>query len=386
VTAVRRLRSADDFERAARRRLPRAVFDLIAGGAADETTLRRNRSAFHRFTLRPRALVDVSQRETSTTVLGHRVSMPLLLGPAGYARAAHPGAELAVARAAGRAGTVYALSTASSYALEDVAAAASGPTWFQLYLRPSQDATEALVDRAEKAGFPVLCATIDTAVRGLRERDTRNGLTIPFRMTPRLVAQAALRPAWTFDFVRQGAMKGAETLGEVGRCVTLADLHWLRDRWRGPLVVKGILRAEECRKVLDCGVDGIVVSNHGGRQLDCTPATLDVLPEVVKAVAGRAEIFVDGGFRRGTDVVKALALGARACLVGRPYLYGLAVGGEEGVARLLEILRHEIDQTMALLGCPSVASIDSDVLRSEAAVAQPDLPERSRGSPRYGRI
>jgi isopentenyl diphosphate isomerase/L-lactate dehydrogenase-like FMN-dependent dehydrogenase len=360
--------------------LPAAVFDAIDGGAGDELTMRANRSAYQCIWLRPRALVDVSSIDTSTTVLGQKISFPLMLDPCGFARMAHSAAELAAARAAGSAGTVFVVSGASSYSLEDIAKTATGPLWYQLYVPPDRDVAETLIDRVEKAGYPVLCVTIDTAIAGKRERDYRNKLTVPVTMSPRLILSALSNPRWAMDFmlgrvggsgisgsynaVRTAVWNLGNTVNHL-KSVTVADIQWIRERWKGKLVLKGIMRGDECPQLIDLGVDGLVVSNHGGRNLDCVRATINILPEVISAVGGRAEVFVDGGIRRGTDVVKALAFGARACLVGRPYMFGLAVAGEAGVARVLEIFRTEVEQTMGLLGCPTVADIDSNFVYSE---------------------
>jgi L-lactate dehydrogenase (cytochrome) len=379
--SMARVVNTDDMAARARRRLPRGVFDAIEGGAGDEVTMRANRAALQRVWLRPRALADVSRRDLSTTVLGQPVSMPVLLAPCGMARLAHSEAELAVARAAARAGTVFAVSGASSYSLEDVAAAAHGPLWYQLYLPPRRGDASALLERVARAGYGVLCVTIDTAVEITRERDVRNRLTLPLRITPRLVATGMSRPAWAKDFLL-GKVGQAHSMHGFGRAVrtayqnladtienlvpvTFEDLAWLREAWAGKLVVKGVLRGDECARMLDLGIDGVVVSNHGGRTVDCVAPTIEALPEVVDAVAGRAEVFVDGGLRRGTDVLKALALGARACLIGRPYMYGLAAGGEAGVDRVLAIFRGEIERAMALLGCATVADVDASLARRE---------------------
>ncbi|MEN3284781.1 MAG: hypothetical protein V7607_5921 [Solirubrobacteraceae bacterium] len=324
--------------------------------------------------LRPRVLRDVTERALRTTVLGHPLSMPMLLAPCGFARMVHRDGERAVARAAARAGTAYVLTGGSSFTIAEVASA--GPVWFQLYVPPRRAATEALLDEAEQAGCTVLCVTLDGQVQLARDRDYRNRVTVPLARSPRVLLQGARHPAWLRDFLRGRVARGpaceriASEYWRLARSVThtasvtVDDLRWLRGRWRGPLVVKGVMRAEECDALIDCGVDAVIVSNHGGRLLDGTSATIEALPEIVDAVAGRAEVLLDGGLRRGTDVVKALALGARACLVGRPYLWGLAAGGEDGVLAVLEILRREIDQAMALLGCTSVDEIDASIARA----------------------
>ncbi|SFP21746.1 alpha-hydroxy-acid oxidizing protein [Actinomadura madurae] len=376
---LERLINLADIERAARRRLPRPIFDIIAGGAGDEVSLRANQVAYERIRLRPRALVDVSRRDVATTVLGKPVSMPVLLDPAGYQRMASSEAELAVARAAGAMGTGFALSTVSSYPLETVAQLATGPKWFQLYLPPG-DASETaeLVDRAAAAGYDALCLTVDTTMRALRERDVRNRFSLPLKMTPRLLAAGAVRPRWSLDFLRGSVGRGTaagfsqkmlsikaagSALSSTMRPVTEADFKLVRERWSGPLVIKGILRGDEAARMIEMGADGVVVSNHGGRQLDGVPATIEALPEIVDAVGDRGEVFIDGGVRRGTDVVKALAIGARAVLVGRPYVYGLAIGGEAGVRRVLQILHDETENAMGLLGCRSIDELSRDCVR-----------------------
>jgi isopentenyl diphosphate isomerase/L-lactate dehydrogenase-like FMN-dependent dehydrogenase len=384
------LLNVDDYRRAAQRRLPRSIFDVIEGGAGDELTLRRNREAFERIALRPRALADVATRDLTTTVLGQTISMPVMLDPCGYARMAHRDAEFAVARAAEAAGTIYAVSTISSFPLEAIAEASSGPKWFQLYPPADREGCGALIERARAAGYVALCVTIDGATSGLRERDRRNRLSVPFKITPRRVVEAATHPGWLLDFLRGGVGRGDQGFGTLprpkstkeasvaiaatARAITSGELSWIRETWPGRLVIKGVQRAEECELLIELGVDGIVVSNHGGRQLDGVLATIEMLPEIVAAVDHRIEVFVDGGFRRGTDVVKALALGARAVLVGRPYLFGLATAGERGVQNVLDILRFEVDQTMTLLGCATTADIDRTAicLRSGFAVAQID--------------
>ena len=386
--------SLEDFRRQARRRLPRAVFDFVEGGAGDEVTLRENRSAFERVTFQPRALVDVSRREQSTTVLGTHVTLPVLLAPAGLARLVSREGELAVARAAGRAGTIFVLSTAASCSIEEVAAAASGPLWFQLYLGRDRDVGRSLVERAATAGYAALCLTIDVPVPGRRDRDVRNGVTVPPRITRRNAFDVAHRFSWLRDVLigppitfknltpYAGGMTGAVALAAyhneqlVNAGATWNELLWLRGFWSGPLVVKGVMTAKDACRAIECGADAVVVSNHGGRQLDGLPASIDVLPEIVDAVQGRAEVLIDGGIRRGTDVVKALALGARACLVGRPYLFALAAAGEEGVLGMLEMLRAEIDCTLALVGCTALGELD----RSSVGVSPPGNRTRSRST------
>jgi isopentenyl diphosphate isomerase/L-lactate dehydrogenase-like FMN-dependent dehydrogenase len=354
------------------------VFDAIDGAASDEITLRANRSALDAIWLRPRALADVSRRDLTTTVLGRSISMPLMLDPCGFARLADSDGELAVARAAGRAGTVFAVSGSASYSVEEIAAAAKGPLWYQLVLSPDKSAARAIVERVEKLGYEALILTIDTPVTPKRERDYRNHLTVPLQISPRLLMTGLSNPAWAKDFVLgKVGHRGVSPLKITGvrtaywnfarsihnlRSITFEDIRWFREQWKGKLVVKGVLRGDEVPRMVDLGVDGIIVSNHGGRNLDCVRASIEILPEVVEAARDRVEVFMDGGIRRGTDVVKALALGARACLVGRPYLFGLAVGGEAGVSRVIEIFRNEIEHTMAMMGCASVADIDRSMV------------------------
>jgi isopentenyl diphosphate isomerase/L-lactate dehydrogenase-like FMN-dependent dehydrogenase len=369
------LLNLEDFRSAARRRLPRTAFDVIDAGAADELTLRRNRSAFDRIVLRPRPLGATESRDLATDVCGQRISLPVLLDPCGYARLAHREGELAVARAAGDAATVYVLSTVSSYPLEQVAAEARGPLWYQLYPPADRGDRARLIARAKDAGFGALCVTIDGAASGLRETDKRNKASFPLRLTPRMLLSGAMRPRWAVDFLRGGVGSGSmgfdlaelrsfgEAVARTAMAITPAMIEHIRELWDGPLLLKGVLRGDECQEMIDLGVDGFVVSNHGGRQLDSVPAGIDALAEVVDAVDGRAEVLVDGGFRRGTDVVKALAIGARAVLIGRPYLFGLATAGEAGVARVIEMLRAEIDQTLALLGVAGVGDLDRSFVR-----------------------
>lgn len=368
-----------DVERAARRRLPGPIFDLIAGGAGDEVTLRANRRCFEDIRLRPRSLVDVSRRDMSTTILGVTSSMPIMLAPTGYQRMVSSEAELAVARAAGSLGAHFVLSTLSSYPLETVASVGAGPKWFQLYLPPGDPSgVEELVKRAVDADYDALCLTVDTTMRALRERDVRNRFSLPPKPTARLAWRCAARPRWSLDFVRGSVSRGAaagfsqkmltiraagSTISTTMPPVTEDDFRLVRKLWDRPLVIKGVLRGDEAARLVGMGADGIVVSNHGGRQLDSVPAAVQALPEVVEAVHGRAQVFMDGGVRRGTDVVKALALGATAVLIGRPYIYGLAIGGEAGVRRTLEIVRDETENTMGLLGCRNIAEITRDCVR-----------------------
>ena len=367
----------EDLRRLARRRLPRVVFDYIDGGAEGEVTLRANRDAFDVVTFRPRHAVALPACDLRTSVLGTELPFPILLAPVGYSRLMHPHGELAAAHAAGAAGTVYILSTVSGYKLEDVKASSPGPVWYQVYLIGGRAAAAAALDRARAAGFSALVVTIDTAVAGMRERDLRNGMTellsgslssrIPF--LPQLLSH----PRWLAAFLLDGGLpklpnvvvpgQGPMPLVDVTTALARAavawdDVRWLRDTWRGPMVIKGVLTADDARRAVDAGAAAIVVSNHGGRQLDGVPASLRALPEVVSAVNGQAEVLLDGGIRRGSDVIKAICLGARAVLVGRAYAYGLAAAGAAGVARALEILRADMERTLKLLGCAAITHLD----------------------------
>jgi len=350
-----------EYEEHARRSLPQEIFDFIAGGAEDEVTLRRNREAFHRIQLRPRVLVDVSRIDLTTSVVGQSTATPVLIAPVALQRAVHPEGELATARAAAAAGAIMVLSTMSSCTIEEVAEAAAGPKWFQLYVNPDRTITESLVRRAEACGYSVLCLTVDAPYLGRRERDLRNLLQFPPDVTYRnLERDVDLSGVAMGD---QGSALAAAAVRLINPGMTWADVDWLRSLTNLPLLIKGILTPEDARLAVEHGVAGIVVSNHGGRQLDTVPATIEVLPEIVDAVQGRVEILVDGGFRRGTDVLKALALGAKAVLIGRPYIWGLAVGGEAGVSRVLGLLKTELELALALCGCASVVDIDQNLVR-----------------------
>src|SRR5277367_1030194 len=366
-----------DFRAIAERRVPRSVFDYLDGGAEGEVTLRENCRVYEDVTFRPRHAVAFADCSLRTRVLGFDLALPFLLAPVGYSRLMHPAGEAGAARAAGNAGTAYILSTISGHKLENVKAASTGPVFYQLYLVGGRAAAENTIERARLAGFSALVVTIDTSVGGMRERDHRNGINqlisgsvfdkLPF------LPQVLSRPGWLASFLLDGGLpalpnvvvpgKGPMPLLDVATslarsAVTWSDLKWIRDAWRGPLVIKGVLTAEDARRSVDEGAVAISVSNHGGRQLDCVPSSLRVLPEVVKAVKGQTEILMDGGVRRGTDIVKALCLGAQAVLCGRAYAYGLAAAGEAGVDRAIEILRADLDRTLRLLGCASVAELD----------------------------
>jgi L-lactate dehydrogenase (cytochrome) len=372
-----RVLNIEDLRRAAKRRLPRVVFDYIDGGAEDEWTLRENCRAFEAVTFRPRCAVAVPSCDLRTVVLGRSLPMPLILAPVGSSRLIHPRGEEAAARAASAAGIPYALSTFSGCRLEDVAAASTAPLWYQLYLAGGRDCALPALERAKAAGFSALVVTIDTAVAGMRERDFRNGvrelLSGKLRSMLPFVSQLLVKPRWLAGFIADGGLmkfpnvvvpgKGPMLYADVTAAleqsvVTWEDLKWIRQAWNGPTVIKGIHTAEDARRAVDMGANALVVSNHGGRQLDGVAPTLQMLPEIAEAVGDSIEVLLDGGIRRGSDIVKALCLGARAVMVGRAYAYGLGAAGNAGVARAIEILHTDLIRTLKLLGCASVADLD----------------------------
>jgi L-lactate dehydrogenase (cytochrome) len=366
-----------DLRRLAERRLPRVVFDYLDGGAEAELTLRENCRAFEDIIFRPRQAI-AGQCDLRTRILGSDLSFPVILAPIGYTRLIHPNGELAVARAAEKAGVGYVVATFAGYKLEEVrAAASSAPLWYQLYLIGGREAAKAGIERARNAGYSALVVTVDTPVAGLRERDLRNGMTellsrnswekLPF------LPQFFARPRWLTEFMLDGGLPNLENVimpgkgpmplvdvssGLAAAAITWNDFRWIRELWPSPIVVKGILTGDDARRALDQGAAAVVVSNHGGRQLDGVSASIRALPEVVTAVNGRAEVLLDGGIRRGSDVVKAICLGARAVLIGRAYGYGLAAGGEIGVTRSLKILRDDVERTITLLGANKVADLN----------------------------
>jgi L-lactate dehydrogenase (cytochrome) len=365
-----------DLRIAAKRRLPRAVFDYIDGGADAEVTLRENCRAFEDVALRPRSAVATKSCDVSTSVLGASLSLPMLLAPVGSSRMFWPRGEEVAARAAGQAGTAYILSTLSGCRVQDVKAATTGPVWYQLYLIGGRDVAMGAIERAKSVGCSALVVTIDTPVAGLRERDVRNGTKElvsgrPFTMLP-YIGQFLARPRWLAAYLADGGLmkfpnialpSGPMPYADVGAALqesmtSWADLRWIREAWQGPIVVKGVHTADDARQAIDHGAAAVVVSNHGGRQLDGVAATIRVLPEIVDAAGGRAEILLDGGIRRGSDVVKALCLGARAVLIGRAYAYGLGAAGGAGVTRAIDILRTDIIRTLTLLGVSSTAALD----------------------------
>ncbi len=370
-----------DLRHLAQRRLPKVVFDYLDGGAESEVTLRENCRVFEDVTFRPRQAVAIPECDLRTRVLSADLAFPAILAPIGYSRLMHPGGEVAAAAAAEEAGLAYTLSTISGHKLENVRAASKGPVWYQLYLVGGREVAGGAIDRARRAGFSALVVTIDTPVAGMRERDPRNGMkellggTLSSKLP--FLPQIFAHPGWLASFLLDGGVPKLENIVIPGKgpmslidvtaalshaVVTWEDIRWLKGIWTGPIVVKGVLTADDARRALDEGAAGIIVSNHGGRQLDGAPAALRVLPEVVAAVNGQAEVLMDGGVRRGSDIVKAICLGARAVLLGRAYAFGLAAAGKPGVTRALEILREDVERTLRLLGCPSVSALDSSYL------------------------
>ncbi len=351
--------TVDEYEQIARERMDPAAYDYYAGAAGDEQTLADNRLGFDRLKLRPRVLVDVSAIDMRTSVAGHTIDFPVMLAPTAFNRLANEQGEMAAARAAGAAGTLMIASTLSTCSLEEIATAATGPLWFQLYVYKDRGMTEELVARAEASGYKALVLTVDTPLLGRRFRDVRNQFVLPEGISMKNFALAATQAA------RWGRHSSFSAYVHDLFDATLSweAVEWLRSRTKLPIILKGIMTGEDAALAVRSGVDGIVVSNHGGRQLDGAAATIDALPEVVDAVGGRIDVLMDGGVRRGSDVLKAVALGARAVLIGRPYLWALAASGEQGVRDVLTLLRDELRLAMALAGRPTIASIDRSVLQ-----------------------
>lgn len=371
--------SVEAMRELARAALPRPVFDYADGGAEDERALRRNEAAFGEIELLPRPLNGAAERDLSVTLFGHKLTMPVIVGPTGLSGLFWPDGESCAARAATAAGVPYCLSHASVCTIEDLAAKGPAPRWMQVFIYRDRGFTRELAERARAAGYDALVLTTDNQLLGHRERDLRNGFTIPPNFGPAGLAGMALKAEWlwrmrkefsrvTFgNYVRPGENADMKTLAArmgalLDPSMSWADVDELRRAWTGPLILKGVLHADEAKAALDHGVDALVVSNHGGRQVDAAPATIDALPAVTQAVGGRIPILLDGGVRRGADVVKALALGATACLLGRPTLWGLSVAGEAGVAHILDIYRREIDRVMGLCGLASIADITEDAI------------------------
>ncbi len=378
----RRLRTAadvTDLRRIAKRRLPWGVFDYIDGAAEDEKTMARNSAGFRAIGFRPRVLKDVSDLDTSTTLLGRKIAMPLVVAPAGFVRIADPAGELAVARAAARAGVPFSLSTLATRSIEEVAAVSDGDLWFQVYVWKDRGLVKELLDRARDAGYSTIAVTVDTAVLGRRERDIRRGFTLPPKLGPSILIDGILHPGWTWAFIRAEPIVFSNVVGKgVGDgvdAVSLShytdaqfdpslswrDLDWFRANWAGSVVIKGVQTVEDARASVDAGVDAIALSNHGGRQLEGAPSPIDLLEPVVAAVGGDVQIIVDGGPRRGSDIVRAVALGANAVMTARPFLYGLGAAGERGVDHVFELFRSGMERTMALVGARTVADLGPEL-------------------------
>jgi L-lactate dehydrogenase (cytochrome) len=376
-----RVASVADLRRIAKRVTPSGVFDYIDGAAEDERTSAANTADFARIGFKPRVLRDVGVVDPSTTVLGRPTPLPLVLAPTGFTRIADPQGELAVARAATRAGLAYALSTLGTRSIEEVAAAsADGRRWFQVYVWRDRGLVKEMIERAASAGYEALIVTVDTAMLGKRERDVRRGFSLPPKIGLDTLLQGAIHPRWTWRFVTAEPVRFANVVGrEVGdgaSAVALADyvntqfdpglswadIEWMRSVWDGPIVIKGIQTVADAELAVEHGVEAIALSNHGGRQLDDAPSPISLVAPVVDAVGDRLEVFCDGGVRRGSDIVKAVALGARACLVGRAYLYGLAAGGERGVDLVLGLLRDDVRRTMALVGANDVGALSRELV------------------------
>lgn len=370
----------DDLRLIARKRLPRGIFDYIDGGAEDERTMRRNSEVFAGYSFSPRVMRDVSHIDTSTELLGHRLGFPIVFSPTGFTRIAHHQGELAVARVAARHGLPYCLSTLSTRSIEEVASVSNGPRWFQVYVWRDRGLVRDMLSRAAANGYDTIMLTVDTAVLGRRERDVRRGFTLPPTLGLSTIVDGVRHPRWTWDFVRHDPITFANVSGADGRApgtaVTLSDfiseqfdpalswddLGWFRENWSGRIVLKGVQCVEDAVTAQSLGVDGIALSNHGGRQLDGAPTPLELVAPVVDATQGAVPVICDGGVRRGSDIVKAVALGATACTMGRSYLYGLGAGGEAGVEKALSFLTTEMTRTMQLCGVRSLAEITPSLL------------------------
>jgi L-lactate dehydrogenase (cytochrome) len=379
--SLSRIRNVEDARKMASRALPRVLFDYMEGAADDERTKAENALAFERVTFRPRAAVAIPTPDLAKNVLGADLSLPVIIAPCGGVRLFHRDGDRVLTRVVGQFGTATITSTAIGTEVEDIAAEATGPLWFQLYFRGGRKGAEYLVDRVQRAGYQALFVTVDSASKGNHERLSRYRIPWPLEITPstalRLAPQLLARPRWFAGYLRDGLPTSFESNLEgdgpnprskaavddvplvASACPTWEDFAWIRELWKGPLVVKGVLTGEDAMRAVDVGADGVVVSNHGGRQLDGSPATLRVLPEVRDAVGDRTTVLIDGGIRRGTDVLKALALGANAAMIGRAYLYGLGAAGGAGVTRILELFRQDLVRSMRSLGCASVNSIDA---------------------------
>ena len=372
--------SIADLRSAAKRRLPKAVFDYMDGAAEDEVTMGRNQTDFGRYELLPHFLVDVGNIDLSTRVLGADLDVPFVLAPTGMSRLFHHTGEKSVARAAHKARTIYSLSSVATTSIEDIARVGTGPKMLQLYVWRDRGILKDFIQRARAAGYTALCLTVDLPLAGQRERDLKNGFTVPPQLRLSNILDTMLRPDWLLDFLTSPRMKLENvsthtdasqnlfsvieyTTSQFDPTLTWDDMAWMIDEWGGPFAIKGILTVADARRAVETGVTAVILSNHGGRQLDHAPSPVSVLPEVVDALGDRVEVILDGGVRRGTDVIKALCLGAAAVMVGRAYLFGLGAGGEAGVDRALQLLTDEIKRNMALLGCPSVKQLGGRYVR-----------------------
>ena len=355
----RNLVSVFDYEAAAREKLPRTAYDYYRSGANDELTLHENHAAYERIKLKPKVLIDTSKRDLTTTVLGQTLSMPIMVAPTAFHRMAHPEGEVATARAAGKAGALMMLSTLSTSSIEEVLPEATGPVWFQLYVYKDREATLSLVERAVSQGCTAIALTVDAQVWGRRERDIKNRFRLPKGLSIK-----NLMPAGKGDFPDEKADSGlaAYVTWQFDQTLTWKDIDWLCSKANVPVLLKGVLHPDDARRAADHGAAGIIVSNHGARQLDTVPATIEALPDLVEAVDGKLEVLIDGGIRRGTDVFKAIALGAKAVGVGRPIIWGLAVDGEQGAKRVIDIVRKDFELTMRLCGCATLEDITKDLL------------------------
>ena len=369
----------DDLRELAKRRIPAALFDYIEGYAEDGVTCKNNRKAFDSYKLIPRILVDVNKVSLKTKLFNNEIASPLVLAPTALSRLFHYKGEHAVANAAAKAGLIYTLSTLSSVSIEEIAQA-NGPRWFQIYCYKDREITRNMIRRAKAAGYSAVCLTVDANIGGNREQDLRNGLTIPPKLNLTTILNSLKHPTWLWQIATSAPITAANVHKEgsgikqaisllqyaseqLDPSLTWKDIAWIRDEWDGTLIIKGILSIDDARQAVDFGADGIVLSNHGGRQLDHTPATIDILPEFVTVVGDKCDIIIDGGIRRGTDIIKAIALGAKACMIGRPYLYGLAADGQSGAGKAIDLLQSEIYKSMQLLGCQSIQDLDASYVQ-----------------------
>lgn len=377
---MKKYHSIDDLRERARRRLPRVMFDYVDGAAEDEHTMQRNRSGFADYDLLPHCLVDVSTLNLATTIQGTPSPLPLVLAPTGGTRLFHHEGERAASAAAAEAGLIFTLSSMSTYDIETIGAHTAGTKWFQIYVWKDRGVVKEFIQRCKASGYKALVLTVDVQTSGQRERDLRNGFTLPPRFTLSSLVDMGMHPWWWWNTLTKppitlanvaGKTMGVNTATAMGQyaasqldpTVSFDDLAWMIEQWDGPFLVKGVTRAADAKRIAELGASGVIISNHGGRQLDQSIATIDALPAVVDAVDGRAEVLIDGGIRRGTDIIKALSLGAKACMIGRPFLYGLAAGGQAGVTRSIDILGSELRRSMMLLGCPDVTQLSREYLQ-----------------------